>query len=334
MAVKKALIFILTALPFASAMGEQTKVGAAGAQFLKIGVGSKYQAMGDAGAATANDVYSMFWNPAGLVGVEGNAISFTNVNYLLDIDMNYVAYAKNYEGLGVFGASATVLSMGEQEIYNYDNKEGSGQHYTAGSMAFGLSFARQMTSTFAFGATVRYVGERIHLEKSSGFGVDFGTMLWTGFRTLRLGLAITNMGPQMKFNGPDLTVPFDERNGNGSNNPIGSSVDLNPYNLPMMFRMGLAYDFDLGPKSAVTFAADLRNPNDNVQQGSVGAEFGYNQQFFLRGGYKITNNEEKLALGAGLTTSVTKDAKLSIDYAWQDFGRLNSTQRFSVGFTF
>lgn len=332
--MKKILITLLLLLPVAGTYAEQTKVGSAGAQFLKIGVGSRYQALGDAGAATANDVYAMFWNPAGLVGVEGNAVSFTNVNYLLDVNLNYVGYAKNFEGIGVFGASATVLSMGEQNIYTYENQEGNGQHYTAGSMAIGLSFARQMTSTFAFGGTVRYVGERIHLEKSSGFAVDFGTMLWTGFRTLRLGLAITNMGPQLKFSGPDLTVPYDEQGGGGSNYPIGASIDVNKYNLPMMFRMGMAYDMSVGSKSLVTFAADLRNPNDNVQQGSLGAEFGYNDQFFVRGGYKINSKEEKLSLGAGLNTAVTKDTKLSIDYAWQDFGRLNSTQRFSVGFTF
>ncbi len=332
--MKKILITLIMLLPVAGTYAEQTKVGSAGAQFLKIGVGSRYQALGDAGAATANDVYAMFWNPAGLVGIEGNAISFTNVNYLLDIDMNYVGYAKNFEGIGVFGASATVLSMGEQNIYTYENQEGNGQHYTAGSMAIGLSFARQMTSTFAFGGTVRYVGERIHLEKSSGFAVDFGTMLWTGFKTLRLGLAITNMGPQLKFSGPDLTVPYDEQGNSGSNYPIGASIDVNKYNLPMMFRMGMAYDMSVGSKSLVTFAADLRNPNDNVQQGSLGAEFGYNDQFFVRGGYKINSKEEKMSLGAGLNTAVTKDTRLSIDYAWQDFGRLNSTQRFSVGFTF
>ncbi len=332
--MKKVIWLVLTALPLSAAWGGQTKVGASGAQFLKIGVGSRYQAMGDAASATANDVYAMYWNPAGLVGIENSEVSFTNVNYLLDINLNHFAYAKNFEGVGVFGASATMLSMGEQDIYTFDNQDGTGQHYTASSVAVGLSYARQLTSSFAFGGTVRYIGERIHLEKSEGFAVDFGTMLWTGFRSLRLGLAITNMGPHLQFSGPDLVVPYDERNGSGTNSSIGASVKVNPYNLPMMFRMGLAYDVDLGPKSTVTLAADLRNPNDNVQQGSVGAEYSFNRQFFVRGGYKINYEEEKLALGAGLNVAVTKQTKLCVDYAWQDFGRLNSTQRFSIGFIF
>jgi hypothetical protein len=332
--VKKILLILLTALPLSLAWGEQTKVGSAGAQFLKVGVGSRYQAMGDAAVASVNDVYSMYWNPAGLVSVEDNAVSFTAVDYLLDVKLNHVAYAKNFEGVGVFGVSTTILSMGEQNIYTYDEQEGNGQHYTAGSVTAGVSFARQLTSTFAFGGTVKYIGERIHLEKSSGFAVDFGTMLWTGFRTLRLGLAISNMGPQMKFSGPDLDVAYDEQNGGGTGSTVGASVDVNPYDLPMTFRMGLAYDLEVGPKSSVTLAADLNNPNDNVQQGSLGAEFSYDRRFFLRGGYKLNYDEENMSLGAGLTTSVTKRTKLSIDYSWQDFGRLNSTQRFSIGFIF
>jgi len=37
---------------------------------------------------------------------------------------------------------------------------------------------------------------------------------------------------------------------------------------------------------------------------------------------------------AGLSTNISNDTKVLIDYAWQEFGRLQSTHRFSVGFTF
>jgi hypothetical protein len=58
------------------------------------------------------------------------------------------------------------------------------------------------------------------------------------------------------------------------------------------------------------------------------------ERFFLRGGYKLKYEEQGLALGGGLIAPVGEDTRLTIDYAWQDFGRLESTQRFSVGFTF
>ena len=79
--------------------------------------------------------------------------------------------------------------------------------------------------------------------------------------------------------------------------PCRSELKVSPYDLPMMFRVGAAYDVDFSPKARVTLATELRHPNDNVEQGAVGAEFGYAEQFFLRGGYKFQYEEEGLTLG-------------------------------------
>lgn len=317
----------------ASELTAQTNVGAAGAQFLKIGVGSRYLGMGETSVAQVNDVYSMYWNPAGLTAIENSAISFTNVNWILDINLNYVGYAKHFEGVGVIGVAVTVLTMGTQEITDFDNQNGNGQFFTARSYAVGLTYARQLTARFSFGATVKYVAEEIHLEDARGVGFDFGTMFYTGFNSLRIGMAISNIGPSMQFTGPDLDVEYDARE-DDANSGIGASVKTTEFDLPLLFRFGLAYDFDMGSGSLVSVSAELKHPNDNVEQGGLGVEYGYNEQFFLRGGYKINSDEEKLSFGGGLLATLTGDTKLQIDYAWQDFGRLTSTQRFSLGFTF
>ena len=70
--MKRMLILILAlALATAGQTAEISKVGSAGAQFLKIGVGARYQALGEASVAMANDAYSMYWNPAGLAEIGG-----------------------------------------------------------------------------------------------------------------------------------------------------------------------------------------------------------------------------------------------------------------------
>jgi hypothetical protein len=311
-----------------------SKVGASGAQFLKIGVGSKYQAMGEASVAVANDIYAMYWNPAGLAEIENTAVGFTNVNWVLDIDLNYVALARYFEDVGVFGVSASVLSMGDQEITTFEQQEGTGNFYSAVSYAVGLTFARQLTSRFSFGGTVKYLGERIHNEKSQGFAFDFGTLLYTGFRSFRLGMSISNMGPELKFSGPDLVVGYDPQNGEGANHPVGAELKTTPYDLPMTFRVGAAYDLYIGSNAVLTLSSELKHPNDNNQQGSFGAEFGFDNRFFLRAGHKINYDEEGLTLGAGLNTKISNGTNVVIDYAWQDLGRLQSAHRFSVGFTF
>jgi len=57
------------------------------------------------GVATAAMPMPHYWNPAGLVEVENWSLAFTNVNWLTDIDLNYFAFAHQFENVGVFGTS-------------------------------------------------------------------------------------------------------------------------------------------------------------------------------------------------------------------------------------
>ena len=144
------------------------------------------------------------------------------------------------------------------------------------------------------------------------------------------------MGPDMQFSGPDLDVLYTDQNQSDPNveSSVPASLKTNPYDLPLIFRMGAAYDFTLGSKSILTVVGEMHHPNDHSQQGGVGAELGYSEQYFLRGGYKINYDEESLSFGAGVSTDVTNGSRLIVDYSWQDLGRLQSSHRFSVGFSF
>lgn len=332
--MKRLIMLIVLVLLAGTASAEFSKVGSAGAQFLKIAVGSRYQAMGEASVAIVDDAYASYWNPAGLSEIENTTVSFTTVDWLLDIDLNYVSLARYFDEVGVFGVSASVLSMDDQEITTFEEQEGSGEFYSASSYAVGLSYARQLTNRFSFGLTAKYIEERIHNEKASGFAFDFGTLLYTGFRSLRLAMSISNMGPEMRFSGPDLAVNYDGLDGTGSNDAVPAELKSTPYDLPMLFRLGMAYDVEMGQTTMLTVAGELKHPNDNLQQGSFGAELGFSDRFFLRSGYKINYEEEGLTLGGGLSANISHSTKLLVDYSWQDFGRLESAQRFSVGFTF
>ena len=335
--MRKLLCLIIVVALAGSAGADDTKLGAAGAQFLKIGVGSRYQGMAEASVATVNDAYAMYWNPAGLVEVENWTVAFTTVEWLTDINLNYVGVARQFEGVGAFGASVTVLSAGEHEITTIADQDGTGQYYTATSYAIGASFARQLTNRFAFGASAKYVGEKIGKVDSRGIAFDFGTMLYTGFRTLRLGMSITNMGPDLKFTGSDLKIAYDYNDDTESDvnaDPIDAELRTNPYSLPLTFRIGMAYDVELGSKSIVTLSGDFMHPNDHEQKASVGAQYEFAEKFYLRSGYKFNYDEETVAFGGGLVADVGGETQLIIDYAWQEFGRLESTQRFSIGFTF
>ncbi len=329
------LIIMATALAAMSVSADDfSKVGTAGAQFLKIGVGARYHGLGEAAVATSDDAYSLYWNPAGLTRITGSEIAFTHINYLLDVDLNYAAYARQFDDVGVFAVSAMVLSMSDQEITTVDEPDGTGDTYAASSWAFQLGYARDLTAQFSFGAAFKVIGEKIHNERASGFAFDFGTLLYTGINSLRIGMNIANMGPEMKFDGPDLEVPYEPDPSNPNQDPFNSRLEVDTYDLPLIFRVGAAYDFDFSPEHRVTMAVEVKHPNDNLQQGSLGAEFSWKDRYFLRGGYKVNYEEEGLGLGGGLVTKVAKRTDLSLDYAWVDFGRLNSVHRFSASLHF
>ncbi|UCD17347.1 MAG: PorV/PorQ family protein [Candidatus Zixiibacteriota bacterium] len=338
--MNKKIVIILTVAFLCGTVsaGEFSKVGTAGAQFLKIGVGSRYTAMAEASVACANDIYSMYWNPAGLANVYNNELAFSHVYYIADINLNYVAYARSFEDIGIFGVSATVLGMDDQEVTTTepDEQNGTGEMYSVSSHAVQLTYARYLTTRFAFGGSFKYVSEKIYREKSDGFAFDFGTLLYTGLRSLRIGMSISNMGPEMRFDGPDLDVfykPEDESE-NPNYDPFTSRLKVEPYDLPLTFRVGLAYDLAFGTGSNLLLAIEAKHPNDNEQQGAIGAEYSWQERYFLRGGYKLNYEEESLTFGGGIRTDLSETVDFIIDYAWVDFGRFHSVHRFSASISF
>ena len=82
--------FLITmAIGLVTFLNAQTinRYGTTTANFLEIGVGSRATSMGDAYVAVANDVSSIYWNPAGLSHVTNSSALFSIQPWLVDIDM-------------------------------------------------------------------------------------------------------------------------------------------------------------------------------------------------------------------------------------------------------
>ncbi len=311
-----------------------TKTGTTSGEFLKIGVGSRYLAMGEAAVASTGDAFSIFWNPAALSEVEGQQIAMAYSDWILDIGISYGVYATRIEGMGVLAVGVTALNVPSMEVTTVQQQDGNGLFYDGSSYAVTAAFARELTPRFSFGGSVKYISETIFTERASAVAFDVGTMLYTGLRSLRLGMSISNLGSDLKFSGQNLNVPIPADSNSNSNPAADGQLNVESGQLPLTFRMGVGYDFNMSLNSRLTFAGELKHPNDNVQQGSLGMEYGFHERFFLRSGYKINYDEENLTLGAGLNTPFASQSNLSIDYAWSSFGRLSSVHRFSVNLSF
>ncbi len=327
------ILLIFTLLSSAHS-GEFSRVGTAGAQFLKIGMGSRYVAMGEASVACVNDAYAMYWNPAALTEISSSNLSLTNVDWVLDVQVNNASFGKAIDEYSAFGISLTALSMGDMEVTTVEEPEGTGETFTSSSYSLALGYARKLTDRFSVGIGGKYVWERISEERASGLALDFGTLFYTGFRSLRIGMSISNLGSEMKLEGPELDAYYNPQPGNPNYDNVKAKLQVDPYDLPLTFRFGMAYDLIDSPESKLTVSVEAKHPNDNTQQASLGGEYIWKEMLALRGGYKLNYEEEGVTLGGGLKLQTGKDTRLDISYAWADFSRLSSVHRFSLGFEF
>src|SRR5437762_3445025 len=59
--------------------------GTSSANFLKLGIGPRAIAMGEAQVGVADDVYATYWNPAGLARLDAQEAGFAQNQYLESI---------------------------------------------------------------------------------------------------------------------------------------------------------------------------------------------------------------------------------------------------------
>ena len=350
------LILVLATVMFLSANPSYatTNVGIAGAQFLKIGPGARVDSLGGAFSAIANDVTTIYWNPAGLSQLKKTNFSDTHTIWLADVRYNYLAFATPIEKVGTLGASVTFLNVPDTEITTLAKPDGTGLWYSAWDTAVSLAYSRQLYqkesgANLSFGINAKYIHQQIHRESARGVAIDIGTLYHTGWRSLRIGMSFSNFGPEMSFSGPDLETGVeeagDERTADyhpypGTTNPARKAeLGTIEYPLPSNFRLGVAYDLIDNDSNLLTIALDGNHPNDNSERLNFGVEYWFKKMAAIRAGYKFrlgpdrSDDEEGLTLGLGIHLNFSK-TMLSLDYAFADFGYLQQAHRVSLGLKF
>jgi hypothetical protein len=109
--------------------------------FLKIPVSPVAGGMGDSFVAIANDVYGMYYNPAGLAFVPKPVASFAHHVYVQDISGNSYSFVYPFKKWAI-GFAPTFFSMEEEPIYDsFGNPTGKSFGYE-NMMIFPITVAR------------------------------------------------------------------------------------------------------------------------------------------------------------------------------------------------
>ena len=328
-----AAALLLSVLLAPLAYAQNPNLGTSGAQFLKIPVGGRAGAMGGAYIANASDANSLFWNPAGIVNVRSNDLSFSHTALWATIALDHAAYAHTIEGVGTIGVSVTVLSMDRMEITTELEPEGTGQFFDAQDLSIGASFARRLTEDFSVGVTAKYIQEGIWNEQATGLAFDVGTQYRIGYKDLTIGMSMMNFGGDLRFGGRDLNVKYDQATTIDYNRLTPAQLSTEDYPLPLAFQVGLAMTAYSAEHVSVLLAADVCHPNDNNEQVNAGTEIRLFDILSLRGGYRFGYDTDRATFGAGVEAPLG-DARITFDYAYATYSLLPDVSRFSVGITF
>ena len=287
--------------------------GTTAANFLKLGIGPRAIAMGNAQVGLADDVYSTYWNPAGLAHLSLPQAGLVHTQHVEGITEQYLAYAKPTASLGTFAGSFSYLNVGTFQGYDAAGQP-TGQ-VGANDAVLGLSYGKvlfhnsRLGSEVAVGATGKWIQERLDTVSARAYAMDLGLFAepgkaWRGFLNgWKGGVVLQNIGTALKF-------------------------DRESFDLPRQLAAGLSYTGALLGQT-ITVALDGRQPNDGPRTMGLGLEAWAQNTVALRAGYTSQGDlGNGLRVGAGLRLK-----NVQVDYAFAGAGSLGNTHRFGLTFS-
>jgi len=316
--------------------------GTSGAQFLQLSAGGRASALGGAYTAFAHGVESVYINPAGLARLVQKEAAFTHYQLYADMTYENVAVAVPLSS-GTITFSAQAFLSGDIQETTIDSPQGTDRTISANDLSFNLSYARNMTDKFTAGATFKLLVLNLAEVQATGVAFDVGALYNVGVKNIRIGFAVSNFGPDLRYKGEPLNFETRKSDNQDQSSDVNASYVSEYFQLPLTFRIGFAYDPVNTENHRLSLLADGVNPNDQKENLAVGVEYCYKNGFFLRAGHAgllnngIENggiNQREYSFGAGAIINVGSAASLRFDYSFESHKYLTDISSFTVGFTF
>lgn len=221
--------------------------GTTGANFLKIGVGARAAAMGEAFTAVADDSTSLYWNPAGLTRVQGRELSAMYNVWFEGIGQGYVSVGFPLLG-GTMALGTNYVSMGDLEGRDESgNPTGAFQAY---DLAVCVGFAGRL-GKLSLGLSGGMIRSTIAADSKSAFLSTVGGLFEIN-QSFSVGAVAQNLGTKL---GDDP--------------------------LPLILKVGLSLE-----RGSFSLAADIGKSQDTDLYYCVGIESWIGNVVALRAGYR------------------------------------------------
>jgi hypothetical protein len=296
------LIGLMMAFPAVASAGSP---GEAGALFLRLGLGARASAMGDAYVAVAEDASSVFWNPGAMPAVLGTHLSLVHNEYFQSVRFEQAAITHETKW-GTFGFMFTGLYMDDMERRDDAPSQVALGPFGAYDVAVAVAYGRYIVPNVAIGISVKPVYERIDELSASGLAFDAGIYHVSRIKGVKLAATVANLGTPMKY-------------------------DVQEFALPRYARLGASYEREvpaLDGRVLITF--DAMFPNDDGVREHIGGEYSYKRMLSLRAGYKAGYDSQGATFGFGVVYH-----EIGLDYAFLPVSNdLGDSHRFGLNFSF
>lgn len=330
-----ALLLILATL-FAS--GQTTRKYSN--EFMNIGVDAAALGMSNAVVSQTSDVNSGYWNPAGLVHLEGKQLALMHSSYFANIaNYNYIGYGMpldNKSALGIslirFGVDDildTTQLIDDQGNINYDRIS------TFSTADYGLTFsyARKLPlDGLNFGVNAKIIRRIIgDFASSWGFGLDAGIQ-FEGKNDWKFGIMARDV--TTTFNAWSIDEEkFEQISGaiDGENQELPETTEITIPKLEIGMSKKWIFHYDYTLLAAANLNMRFAQNNDIISTSfasinpALGFEFGYTDLVFLRAGVGNFQNEIQIDDSEQVTFQPNfgvgfKYRGIQIDYAFTDIG--------------
>jgi hypothetical protein len=342
--VSLTVVVCLLVLSIEGLVAQNKRVGTSAATELLIPIGARDFAMGGSTLANSQGVEAIHWNPAGLGRLDVSAEGmFSSMTYLADIGVTYGAVGAKMGEFGNVALSVKALDFGDILLTTDDDPEGrGGRFFSPTFVTVGLSYARGLTDAISVGTTVKVISEQIDRVSASGVALDFGVQYngLGGIKGLQMGVAVKNIGPQIKYDGSGL---YQRGTASDGRRPEQNyKLDGASFELPSLVEIGLAYGGSFQENMQWTLNGSFTNNNLYLDEYRVGGELGFKiegVELFGRAGVGLTPQAETKenifgsSFGAGLKWAGT-GIGITVDYAYRTTEFFDGNQVIALKFGF
>ncbi|MCX7995976.1 MAG: PorV/PorQ family protein [candidate division WOR-3 bacterium] len=270
----------------------QSDIGTTMYPLLKICVGPRPVAMGETFVGLADDITSLYWNPAGLSGIKDLRFFVSHHEWFQDIRDEFIIFGM--PGLGGYMTMSGVYSSNKDvEIWDENNNSlGTGNTWSG---IFTIGYGRNLRERLCYGLAIKTMVEDLYEQSFYDFAFDIGGKIILK-KDMQFGCSIKN---------------------------LSYNTDI-----PSEIKIGCAYQ----KIKNLNILLDLNLPMDNIVRANFGFEYNLNPIFSLRGGWRSgPYHISELGFLSGFTSGFgIKYSGIVFDYAFVPYGKLGLTHRLSV----